>query len=119
MKLEKVVQLNSELVALLKDYKMSMIPKFHLNKLLEAVAPDALSFSKIREDYIKEHGNYIVEMNYHIIPKEKEKEFSDEMEKLLQQEIDLKLPTIKLSVFEKIEDSGTGNFPVLFSLIEE
>lgn len=119
MKLEKIVQLNNELTDLLTRFKSPILSKFQLNKLLEAVSPDTASFNKLKDDYIKEHGTLEPNMGRYFIPSDGVEKFQKEMNALLEQEVEIKLPVIKLSVIEKIEDTGTGNFPVLFSIIEE
>lgn len=119
MKLQQVVELNAELTRLLNDYKMPIISKFHLDKLLKSLEADNASFHAIRDNCIKENGVLNAETNQYFVLTDLQEKVFKEISGLLEQEVEIKLPSIKLSVFEKIEDTGKGNFPILFSLIEE
>lgn len=119
MKLRELTDLNDELALLLRDYKMPISLKYQLNVLLQSVVVYTKPYGEVRDAYIQEHGNLIPNTNQYVIPHDKYSFYLEEIESLLDKEIEIKLPSIKLSIIEKIEDTGKGNFPILFSLIEE
>jgi len=117
MKLKAVVELYEEFQVLFANYKIGLAEKYRFERIARLLRPHAESFRKLQEDYIKEHGE--LKDGVFALSKEQTKVYLKEIDKVLEETIDVVPNKIKLADLESIKGEGLGTFPLLFELIEE
>lgn len=117
MKLKKIIQLSDEFQTLFYQYKIELLQKFKLRDTTNLIRPHVDGFNELREAYVKEHGEYN-EQGIPQLSREKTIELHKQLEALLDNEVDIALPSIPYSVIESIKGEGLGDFPMIFDLIE-
>lgn len=99
MKLKQLVESTTALNKLV-DQKLPIKVSFQLSTFLSKTNPELTNFDKLRTEKIQEYGERVIKdgkpTEEYTIPKDKVEEWSKEINELLEQEIDVKIPDIKI-----------------------
>lgn len=117
MKLKKIIELSDEFRIFFTQYRIDLLAKFKLRDVTNVIRPHVEGFNELRESYLKEHGE-ADESGHPRLSREKTIEFTKELEKLLDSEVDIALPKIPYSLIESVKGEGLGDFPLIFDLVE-
>jgi uncharacterized protein (DUF2344 family) len=103
MKLKQLIDSNESLVYL-SSQKLTATISYKVAMVIKNTKPSLEEFFKVRDEKVKEYGEEIIEKEkptgrYNIKEENKEK-FQKEIEELLEQEVNLTIPELKIKDFD-------------------
>lgn len=104
----------------LLNEKINIKTKYWLGKLVDQVTSEKQSFNKLREELIKKYGEETKDGGFEVKPVINDKpnpkleEFSKEINELLDQEVELKFPTLNI---ESFDFESEYNYPLVLKYV--